>query len=492
MSKHYELDYDTNYIKYEKIKNDIFYKYKIDFDAIKQLCTAVGRYDDTDEKTIVTLFNSCSEALANFKVNYKIFGDQRSITYLDLIYNLPIINFQYLLNNINPTTLNCNFIEIFKLYDLYPSELSSSLKLDIHSDIIDKYAEHLRWYSILDNNAPLSNENIKKYFKYFKHEDNFYNNYDNPHQVFDEEILIFMIIYIINDMCEERSKENSKRSIYFTFCENYKDKFDNLFSSFEFNENQLLKILNAIDKLRTIERQERECFYDYFLRLFVKNQLVTENFVTKIKKRSYNANVDLFPRYVFYSEKYISENYDNPDIICFEKLSENNRLLTGSYSLEFYEKYIDDIIWINFDTKSILDFYEKTLEKFKEFLIKFKNYIPEKSLRDFLRYKNHDHFSLQDLINNFKEIIKGDNSYSYSGYNDEYIIALYELKNINFSLPKYLNDCYSIKTDFVRKYKKYIFNVLLNESGLLNESTIKKLNNILEKIRNEKGEDTNE
>jgi len=469
---------------FEKILNESFYKDKINKDVIKELCKVKTKREDEDEWTFTTLFSSAYEAASHSYVYYNMYGKLRSISYSELIENLPIIDFRLLASNLDKRSINKNFIEIFKINKSYSSELSELLRFGEHDDLICDYAEDLDWECILFHNSPLSCENIKKYFEFI---------YKNPlfledsRYTFDDDCLKFMVNAYVDIYYLE------SKSIYASI--DFRNIFEKLFKTHKFSQDQLLLILNTFKKNETLksDRSHHKFMVDSIVGKILETQNYSDYFLQKFKPNLFRGFKCSINRNAYFSEDFILQNCDNPKIIDWDSLSKNKQLLRGVYTDYFYKKFIDDINWKEFGYKVLVEFCKYDGDRFREFFIKFRNLIPKNEVIYFLECGLSEvgkyPFTASELIKHFSNFILESSLDKYRYIDDTFIKAAYKLKHKRLRLDKYLNET-KLTKEKVKYYKKEIFDMMLDDN-MLDLHTTKEIHKLLEEIKKEDTKNAN-
>jgi len=441
-------DYNEETMFYTSLKNE-YYKNLIDLSNVRSLlCTFYETDNETGEKIVSTYAKSQDEALKTTHVYYECCGEFKTISYRDLIMNLPLIDFKQLLTSIEGNSITEAFIEVFKVAELYPNELSTILRLssEKHEKLIEKYADKLNWNSMIYYNIPISNEYIKKYYKYFSNVQRFYTD---KKQTLNKESLKFIT---------EESLSNFE-DIY-SYHDTYKKLFDSMLVAHDFSEDELYAILDTIRKNKTVEKNRRDWVFSNMFDSILETQDIDENLILRLKRSvSFKKNKNRINFNVKFSEKFIEENCDNPDIIDWSAFSENENVLLGKYPNNFYKKYSDKIKWTNFKSDNLRIFSDNYKKRFKEFLIELYPYISEKSIIKYLSGSSTC-FSYREILKYFGGIAKNTEELDYKTWfdNNTFLIAACKAGNPNFSMSTWFKSRHHIKDNELEVVKDEILN----------------------------------
>jgi len=431
------LDDDVMYIGYREDDetqmfnslNNEYYKDQVSIKNVQSLLCTFYTTNEDGETVESTYHCSTEEALRSNYVWYDCYGDYKRISYKDLMMNLPLIDFKYMLRVMDDNSINPAFVDIFKVAELYPNELSVRLKFDNekHAAVIDKFAERLNWKSIISKNDSLSNEQIKNYFKYFCDKEIFYKN---KMQTYYEDILKFIFTNILDNYNDP-----------YKFYTETKNLISDLISTHKFTEDQLFVMLDTVRKYKNLEKTRLDWFFDTVFESILTNQNVSENLILRFKLKSlYKRNKARINLYVKFTENFIKENCDNSNFINWDTFSENENILYGEYPDEFYETYHDKIVWKKFNKDELRRFKEYNQKRFKEFLIKFNKYIDSDIITKILKDHSEKSFSVKEMLKYFNEQLKTTENMSYDRYfgNNDYSIAVCKAGNPNFSMALWL------------------------------------------------------
>jgi len=453
-----------------RYKNEDSLRKKINLDALRNYKPYIIEKDNEtgEEKTLNCMQYNLSDLL-KFSVRYEMFGIKRKISYGEIIMNLPIINISELLSCIENSSLTELFIDTFRIDEYYSTELSDLLLFNINSKLIERYAHNLDWNVIIKNNTAISLEDIKKYYVFIRRCKNFYTN---EFRNFDDDALIKFLI-------EEESKEIDIDS---HFCLSFKMKLEDILSNHKLSEKTLQTLIDSIKKNKVF-KEKANFLLDTTIDKIFETQDYTENFILKNKTKFKKFTND-FCCTANFSEEFIRENADNKHFINWICLSMNPHLYCGEYSLDFYKDFSDRIDWDSFDL-SIFRKIIRSNKNYKEYFYTIKEFISKKSrITDFLK-DNENSFTINELVQHFKEEILADRIKSYWCLNKRYVYALYKLNHPNFSMLKFLEER-NFNKETVKTYKKAIFEAMLNnELSGLKEEKLNKLNQYLDEIRQE-------
>ena len=458
--------YDTRYCS--KMDED---NPKIDYFALKELCYCIR--SDTKEKIMMgNIYDICE----NTSIKY----NGKSISYLTLINNYELINFQYLISTCDNITKT--FVDSFCLVDYFPEALSARLRFGIHDDIIEEYKSHrnLNWNLILRNNPDISSEDIRKYYKYFRSEEFI----SNRSRKFTKEDLAFIL--------EEETQNFRKYLIDGT------EYVKALFVTHEFLEDDLIYVIKHLKKLRkekVFNDDKEKDNFDFALYKYRQYILeygkYSENLLLKTKtffKKEEKLHASAFAHY---SEDFIR---NNENLINWRLLSINKVLLNGTYSDDFYETYKNKIEWNNFDSETLMKFCKTNIKRFKEFFLKFYKYMDGKDVRRILSptgydttYNSNYPFTVDELLKHFSIILKDTHK---KPENEIYAIAMIKAGNEDFTVVDIINsDITKYGIEFVKTFKKEIFDAMLNDEICLGEK--ERIDNLLEEINTKKGDKQN-
>jgi len=463
-------DYTDEDIFYKSLKNE-YYKNLIDLSNVDKLLCTVYHIDEENGIKVADFHRSQDDALKSTCLYYECCGEYKSISYKDLILNLPLIDFKYLLNNVDNNSITESFIEIFKITELYPNELSTRLRLssENHEKLIEKYADKLNWNSIIYYNIPLSNEHVKKYYKYFSKIMKFYTD---KKQTFDKETLKFVT-----------EEALSKFEDIYSFYDSYKILFEKLLVSHNFSEDELFTILDTIRKDKTVEKNRKDWIFRGMLDTILETQDVDENLILRLKSKTiFKQHRNTINFNVKFSEKFIEENCNNQNIIDWDAFSENENILLGKYPNEFYKKYSDKIKWTNFKSDNLRIFSDNYKKRFKEFLIELYSYIGEKSIIKYLS-SNSSCFSYKEIVKYFGDIAKTTEELDYRSWytNSTFLIAACKAGNPNFSLSTWFKSEKHISPKEIELVKREILIDIINgKLRSLEDKTFNTINSIIE------------
>jgi len=460
--------------EFEELLKERFYIDRINLSESRSLRYCTGTNTETGEKSVYQLYNSTYEALEHHCVCYKCFGKPRSISYRSLIENLPVIDFRFLLKTIDSRSINEKFVKIFRVNELYISELCDKLDLNEHESLIDIYAEELDWNAILSNNIPLSNEHIKKYFNYICKESLFY--FDKG-QTFDKDILKF----IFEELC-------NRYSTMFRYCMDFAEFVKKFLKSHNLTESELEIIIKVLKKSKLFKGDS------YIITRIIDDMLEYQNVSEKfcLKLKLFRKHQSEICHYGHLSEDFIEENCDDKSIINWEFLSKNELLLFGIYSDEFYKKYSDRINWEQFDSGTLKEFSKDNMERFRDFLFKFKHKISRRELKHILRYsyEGKSLFTVPELVKYFKDEILSDkirDSHDYGYMSETYLLAIIKLNHPDFSLKSCLSRVHLTK-NLVLTLKKDIFDLMLSEPDAIEKHKADMITKIINNARNKEND----
>jgi len=457
---------------YAMIKND-YYKGLVDLTNVHDLLCI---YYHIDEETGERVKSNCSrsedEALSGTYLYYDCYGDCRRTSYKDLILNLPIIDFRFLLRIIDTNSITMSFVDIFKVAELYPSELSNRLDFEKHDEIIEKYADKLNWKTILSKNIPLETKHVKKYFKYFYDESTFYGN---KKQTYDKECLQFMI---------ESLSSGKEFSDIYKFSLSTSHLLETLLDSHDFDEDHLFTILNTVKKCKDLEKNRRDYVFDNILTTIFRTQNITENLILRFKQKS------MFKRYRIYinqnvnfTEKFIEKNSHNPEVILWDSFSINPNVLYGRYSNDFYETYCRQIDWSKFTRDVFIDFSRNDKKRFKEFVVKFSKYIEDENLVDFLLHDRDKYFSIKEMLKYFKDQLMEIKKINYNDWfiSNNFCIAVCKSGNPNFEMCRWLgSERHKADEDLKLVKNEILTSMIKGELKNLNVKILDRINSIIE------------
>jgi len=355
--------------------------------------------------------------------------------------------------------------------------LSSMIRFTNHAELIEEYKDHpnLNWDIIVTNNFPISSSNIQKYYEYIRKCKSFFFD---KHQTFTKEDVLF----IINADIEKTQSLNSVLTSPY-------QNIEYLFKTHKFSEEDLSYIVENIKRIKFDEEKKQtlsSMYIAHIRHLILETQNYTENLLLQHKGffRQYWTSACIHGNL---SEDFIN---NNPKYIDWACLSQNQKLLNGKYSDDFYYSHALEIKWKLFNADALKNFYKNDKEKFKDFFIKFYTYIePDNSgilsMVGTTSICNEGPYTESELPIYFGELIRefSPSEKFVMRMNESFASYFFKTKYDSRTFITFLEDG-DYTLHFVKNFKKRIFEILLSEDTTkLSKRTKEKLNKLIEELK---------